>query len=279
MSAENAGTPESTMVRARSESTAAKAGWARAGRGLLGLVVFLLVAESVSRFQLIPTTWLPPMSRVIAAVGELLVDPEFLGHILATLGDWLLGLAIATVAASLLGLVLGMVPGLNNAVRILIEFLRPIPSVAVIPLMILLLGGDSTSKISMVVYSCAWPILLNTIYGLRSVDPLAKDTARVFGFGPTAVALRVQLPSAAPFIATGIKVSAAIGLIVAVSSELLGAGAAGIGYYIGEIGDGYDSTHLVFAAATVAGLLGIVVNSTLDRLERRIFRWRDLEAA
>ena len=98
---------------------------------------------------------------------------------------------------------------------------RPIPSVALIPLAILLLGRGIDMRVALVAYASAWPILFNTITGVREVDPQARDTARAYGFNAGEVLARVTLPAAAPFIATGVRISAGIALILAVSTELI----------------------------------------------------------
>ena len=114
----------------------------------------------------------------------------------------------------------------------LIEFMRPIPSVALIPLGILLWGQGFTMKVILVAYATAWPILYNTIYGVHDVDPIAVQTARAFGLKRGAILRHIDLPSAAPFIFTGIRISASIGLIVVVGCELLASAESGIGSFI-----------------------------------------------
>src|SRR5690606_26463328 len=104
-----------------------------------------------------------------------------------------------------------------------------IPSVALIPLAILILGQGTDMKVALVIYASVWPILFNTIYGVRDVDPVAKETARTFRLNRFGVLTRVSLPWAAPFAATGIRISAAIALIVTISAELLAGSASGIG--------------------------------------------------
>lgn len=125
-------------------------------------------------------------------------DPVFLDGIGATLRAWVLGLGLACAIAVPVGLLLGSVPVVDAAVRAIVEFLRPLPSVALIPLVSLLLGSGTETKVALVTYASVWPILFNTIYGLGETDPLAKDTLRSFGFGRLAVLLRVELPGTAP---------------------------------------------------------------------------------
>jgi NitT/TauT family transport system permease protein len=150
--------------------------------------------------------------------------------------------------------------------------MRPIPSVAIIPLAILLIPEDSLMKVSVIVYASLWPILINTLYGMHDVDPLAKESMRTFGFGPLAVLARVSLPSAAPFMATGVRIAAGIALVLAVSAELLAGGVNGIGVFAVAAGSG-NRMDLIMAATLWAGIFGVVANLALQTAERRLFRW------
>jgi NitT/TauT family transport system permease protein len=243
-------------------------------RGLTGVVVLLALAEAISRLGIVPAHILPPMSRVLADTATLLVDPVFLGDIGATLTAWGIGLGIATVVAVPLGLVLGSFRIAYEASSAVVEFMRPIPSVALIPLAILVFGQNTDMKIALVVYASLWPIFFNTVYGVRDVDPIAKETARTFRLSRIGILARVSLPYAAPLAATGVRISAAIALIVTISAELLAGSASGIGAYILRISSGGGDTSLVFAGTIVAGLLGVVVNLVLVAVERKIFAWK-----
>jgi NitT/TauT family transport system permease protein len=167
---------------------------------------------------------------------------------------------------------LGAIPSIEQAVRPLLEFLRPIPSVAIIPLAILLIPDDSMMKVSVIVYASLWPILINTLYGMHDVDPLAKESMRTFGFGHLAVLRRVSLPSAAPFMATGVRIAAGIALVLAVSAELVAGGVNGIGVFAVKASSG-NRTDLIMAATLWAGLFGVVANLLLQAAEKRLFRW------
>lgn len=245
----------------------------RAARGVLGVAIAIAIAEAAARTQLVDRDLLPPISAVLGSAAELAVDGEFLRHMAATLIAWAYGMVLTVAIAVPLGLLLGTVPAANTAVRPLLEFLRPIPSVALIPLALLAVGGDMGTKVTVIVYASAWPVLFNTMYGLRDVDPLAKDTLRTFGFGPLAVLRRVALPSAAPFIVTGIRLAASVALILAVSTELIAGGRHGIGVYITAAGSARNSIELMLAATLWAGAIGLAANALLVRIERSAFRW------
>ncbi len=160
------------------------------------------------------------------------------------------------------------------ATRAVVEFLRPIPSVALIPLAIVAMGGGSTTKIALAVYAAVWPILFNTIYALAEIDPLLLDTARSFGLSKARTMATVSLPHALPFIFTGIRLAASIALILIVSTEFLAGARTGIGTFILEASSGAGRMDLVLAGTTVAGVFGLAVNEALERLGRRLFRWQ-----
>lgn len=243
-------------------------------RGAVGAGLFFLLAEAVTRVGLVNPVYLPPASQVLARTVGLLGDAAFLGQVLATLSAWAVGLGLAVALAVPVGVALGSSRVAYGASRMLVEFLRPIPSVALIPLAILLFGQGLQMKVALIVYASVWPILFNTIYGIHDVDPVAVDTARSFGFGRLSILGRVALPSAAPFIATGVRVSAAIALILAISAELLAGGTSGIGAWILVAGSGGASNDLVYAGTVVTGLLGVAVNVAFLRLERRFLAWQ-----
>ncbi|RKS68940.1 NitT/TauT family transport system permease protein [Actinomadura pelletieri DSM 43383] len=241
--------------------------------GVVGVAGAVVLAEVVSRGGLVDETALPPASTVLAEAGRLAVDGEFLVDVGATLTAWAGGLALAVLVAVPLGVLLGSVPFLGTAARALVELLRPVPSVALIPLAIILFGDPTRMKMSLIFYACLWPILINTLYALRDVDPVARDSLRAFGFGPVSVLWRVSLPSAAPFVATGVRIAASVALIVGISTELLAGGVDGVGIYLASTQAGGGRNDLLLAGAVWAGVLGLAVNGALRGLERVAFRW------
>jgi NitT/TauT family transport system permease protein len=242
-------------------------------RGIGGVLLLFGLFEVLTRAEPVNPRYLPPASTILARTLELLTDLAFLEHVAVTMGAWALGLALATGVAVPLGVFLGSSARAYKATHALIEFLRPIPSVALIPLAILLFGQGLEMKVALIVYGSAWPILFNAIYGMHSVDPLAKDTARTFGFRRQSILVHVSFPSAAPFIWTGIRVAAAIALILAISAELLAGGTQGIGTYV-VFAQQSGRQDLVYAGTIVTGILGFLVNWGFVRGERRLFGWQ-----
>jgi NitT/TauT family transport system permease protein len=251
---------------------------ATAFRVAFGIFIFFLILEFVTSLELVPPIYLPRASTVIRRMVELLQDPRFLKHVLATLHAWAVGLALATLISVPIGILIGTSELAYKMSSPLIEFMRPIPSVALIPLGILLWGQGFSMKIILVAYATTWPILFNTVYGVHDVDPIAVQTARCFGLKQAAILRRINLPSAAPFIFTGIRISASIGLIVVIAAELLASADSGIGSFILFVSSSGGQMDSVLAGAAIAGILGAMINSVLGLIDRRFFAWRYLGA-
>ncbi|MEU4829255.1 ABC transporter permease [Streptosporangium sp. NPDC023615] len=248
----------------------------KALRGAVGAAGFLLILEILGRVGVIDPYTLPFPSSILVSAAGLLANGEFLLDVGVTLSSCLIGLLLAVVTAVPAGLVMGTLPAVERAVRPLVEFLRPIPSVALLPLAMFLFTVSEQGKIALIVYTACWPLIINTLYGMHDVDPLAKETLRSFGFGPYDVVRLVSLPSAAPFISTGVRISASVALIVAVSVELV-AGGEGIGTFVTDAASG-NRRDLMIAATAWTGVIGLLINSLLAGAERRIFRWHRAQA-
>lgn len=258
-----------TLARARPAGTATR--WSRRAAGALA---FAALIELLSRTGLVSSEYLPPVTEIAGRGMALVFDPAFRGHALTSLLAWAMGLGIAALIAVPLGLLLGSVPIIDAASRSVVEFLRPIPSVALIPLVALMIGTGLQLRVTLVVYASLWPILYNTMYGLRGVDPLAKESLRSYGFGPLSVLLRVSLPSSAPFIMTGFRLATGVALILTVSTEIVAGRGEGIGVFIFFAGIAMPARMTdILAGACWVGLFGVAVNALLVAAERLAFRW------
>jgi NitT/TauT family transport system permease protein len=260
-----------TTVRSPASRTSAAGRWAR---GLAGLAAVVAISQVLAVTGTVPREFLPTAADVLARAVRLAGDPVFRAGVVATGRAWAIGLALAVAAGVPVGLLLGSIPSVGTAVQPVLEFLRPIPSVALIPLVSLILGAGLTTEVTLVAYAAVWPVLFNTVYGLQDVDPIPRETLRVFGCSRPEVLWRVSLPAAAPFIATGIRLAAAIGLILAVGTEILAGFGDGLGVVIAQAQQAPDGTVDVLAGMVWAGALGLVVNTLLAAGERRLFPWR-----
>src|SRR5262249_28854393 len=251
---------------------------ATASRVALGVFIFFLILEFMTSLEFVPPVYLPRASTVVRRMVELLQDPKFLSHVLATLYAWAVGLGLATLISVPIGILIGTSELAYKMSSPVIEFMRPIPSVALIPLGILLWGQGFSMKVILVAYAATWPILFNTVYGVHDVAPITVQTARCFGLNQSAILRRISLPSAAPFIFTGIRISASIGLIVVIGAELLASADSGIGSYILFVSSNGGQMDSVLAGAAIAGIIGAIINSALGLIDRRVFAWRYLGA-
>ncbi|MFE2628574.1 ABC transporter permease [Streptomyces sp. NPDC059374] len=239
--------------------------------GVAGLAGFLALAEAVPRLGLVDEEYLPPAGRIVAALGDEAADPAFWTALGDTLTGWALGLAIASCAGIVAGVVLSVVPYLRQATASTIEFLRPIPSVALIPLAVLLYGSELRSVLLLVVYASFWPVLIQVLYGVQDVDPVAEETARSYGLGTWARIRYVLWPTALPYVMTGVRLAAAVALILAVTAELV-IGAPGLGQRIG-VAQTSQAVPELYALIVVTGLLGLVINVGARAVERRALAW------
>ena len=235
----------------------------------IGVAVVLAVAELLTRA--IGSDYFPPVSEMFAALFDEAGTSSFWSAVGNTLQGWVLGLGLAALIAIPSGIVIGSSRLLYRSLRAVIEFLRPIPSVALIPLAVLIYGSGLESKVFLATFAATWPLLMQTLYGVQDVDPVATDTARSFGFGRASRLLRVTLPSAVPYIATGIRISAAVALILCVTAELV-IGAAGLGREINLARQG-GAVDLMYALIIATGLLGWALNAVFARGERRVLHW------
>jgi ABC-type nitrate/sulfonate/bicarbonate transport system permease component len=237
----------------------------------LSVAAGLGIWEIVSRTGIVSQRDLPAMSTTFRALWALMPTQTFWLSFLDTVRGWALGLAIATALAVPLGILLGSVDFLARAFRVPIEFLRPIPSAVLIPLLFLTLGTNLKSEVFLATFGAFWPLLVQTMYGVRDVDPIALDTGRSFGLGRLERLLRITLPSSVPYIATGIRISSTVSLILAFTAELF-MGTPGLGSKL-NVAQAFGLTDQVYALAIAVGFLGLAVHLVMTALERRVLRW------
>ncbi|KAA9161813.1 ABC transporter permease [Amycolatopsis acidicola] len=242
-------------------------------RRLIGLIAFLVLWEVIVRVGLLPSNVLPPASTVLVRFAGLFGNADFITGAVSTLLSWAIALGLTVLIAVPLGVLLGSVRWLRLSISPIVEFLRPLPAVALIPLVILLLGSDAQTKITLAVFASVWPVLFNTIYAMGEIDRQILDTARVYRTPPLRQLFTVLLPSIAPFTMTGVRLSASISLIVLVTTEYLTLGTVGIGQFVYFSGTTSGRMDMVLAATVFIGLAGYLVNSGLLGVQRRWLGW------
>jgi ABC-type nitrate/sulfonate/bicarbonate transport system permease component len=239
--------------------------------GLLGLLGFALLLELLPRLGVVDRAALPPTSEILRALVDVLGTASFWTALGETMRAWAIGLTIASVAAIAVGLLLGSVPALRAATASTVEFLRPIPSVALIPLAVLLYGTSIEATLLLVVYACFWQVLVQVVSGVADVDPVAADTARSYGLGPLARVRWVTWPTALPYVMTGLRLAASVALVLAITVELI-TGAPGLGSEIALAQSG-GAVALTYALVVVTGLVGVLINLLARAVERRALSW------
>lgn len=239
-------------------------------RGVAFVIGVLLLLELLTA-TVVTSVYVPRPSEVGLALIAEIQRGEILTRIGLTLGAYVQGLAIAIVAGIVCGAALGASKTAYNAFRVIIELLRPLPSVALIPFSILLLGVGNTTTVAMVTFASFWPILINTYSGVRDVNPVALDTARSFNQTRRQIFFRVQIPSAATNIAAGVRISSAIALILVITVELL-TRSGGLGDYIVRMQVAIR-TEDMYAGILVVGIIGYLISLLMTTLERRVVFW------
>ncbi len=239
--------------------------------GLAGIVIVLLVWEAVSRFGIIDPQFFPPASEVLVVFVQNLALAEFWTAVGQTMTSWALGLAIATLAALTLGLIIGANTFLRKATHSSIEFLRPIPSVALIPLAVLLFGVDRGSALMLIIYASFWQVLIQVLYGVADVDTVANDTAKSYGLGPLARVRHVVWPTTLPYFMTGVRLAAAVALILAITAELI-INTPGLGYEIALAQSG-AAVASMYALILATGMIGVIINFVMRLIERKTLAW------
>jgi ABC-type nitrate/sulfonate/bicarbonate transport system permease component len=239
--------------------------------GVAGLVGFALLLEMAPRLRLVPERYAPPTSRILRTLVEEAQRPAFWAAFGDTLRTWGTGLAIAVAAGVLAGVVIGSVPALRALTASTIEFLRPIPSVALIPLAVLLYGSGIRATLLLVVYASFWQVLVQVLHGVADVDPIARDTARSYRLGPLRQVRYLVWPTALPYVVTGIRLSASVALILTITGELV-IGTPGLGREI-EVARSSGAVPVMYALVVVTGLVGVAANLLARAAERRVLAW------
>jgi NitT/TauT family transport system permease protein len=244
----------------------------RATRRSLALIMFCLAWEFLPRIGLVDRVFLPPFSEVVLAAERLVRSGALAENAIASILRSSSGLALAVLIAVPAGLIIGSSRRIAQYIEPLLELFRNTAPLALLPVFTLILGIGETSKIAMVLYASAWPILLSTVNGVHTVDPLLVKAARSMGLGPTRLFARVILPASVPTIFTGIRLAAAHSILVLIAAEMVGA-KAGLGYFVSAAEFNFQIPEMYAGILTLA-LLGLLVNVTLVHIERRLSMWR-----
>ncbi|MHA3020097.1 ABC transporter permease [Mycobacterium sp. BMJ-28] len=238
----------------------------------VAILAFLAVWEAAPRIGLVDKVFLPPFSEVAAAFVELVGNGQLTEHVSASLSRAVAGFAIAVLVAIPLGVAIAWYRPVAEFLNPILELFRNTAALALLPVFILILGIGETSKVALVVYASTFPILLNTISGVRTVDPLLIRSARSLGLSPVRLFQKVVLPASVPTIFTGLRMAAASSILVLIAAEMVGA-KAGLGYLITASQLNFQIPNM-YAGIVAIALVGLAFNGLLVAVEHRLSRWR-----
>jgi ABC-type nitrate/sulfonate/bicarbonate transport system permease component len=238
--------------------------------GFLLLGALLLLWQWSALYAVSSTNW-PPVTEIMVALVRSIRSGELLQAVLSSLYRMFVGYGAGVIAAVALGLVMAHVRFVKAALEPLFEFLRPIPIPAIIPPLILILGIDDAMKIFVVAFSVFFPVLINTLAGIRSVESVALDVARTLQLSRARTIRVVVLPASMPYILAGMRISLALALIVTVVAEMI-AGSEGIGYYLTTMQYAMRASEM-YASIFLLAATGYLLNRAILAVEHRVLHW------
>jgi NitT/TauT family transport system permease protein len=247
----------------------------KAYRKSVGIIMFFVLWEFLSRFGFVETFILPTITSIAEVTWEMLKTGELEWHIALSLRRTGSGLLAAICFAIPLGILIGWFPSAEEYLDSLLQLFRNTSVLAMFPVFILIFGLGELSKSAIVFWGCIWPCLLNTIDGVKNVDPLLIKSARSMGISLGALFLKVILPAALPEIMTGVRLSAGVSVIILVAAEMLGA-SRGLGYMIFFNQQKFAIPEMYTGILTIS-LLGFLVNLLLVKVENRVVAWKRYE--
>ncbi len=242
-------------------------------RPLVGVLVFLAIWEIAPRIGMADPVVLPPFSIVMAAWFKLLLSGALIKHLLVSLGRSIVGFSLGLVIAVPLGFLIGWFKSVEYYLDGILQTFRQTPVLALFPVFILIFGIGEVSKVSIIFWGVQWAILLNTITGVKNVDPLLIKSARSMGASPLTLFSKVVFPSAVPNILTGIRLSATTSVLIIVAVEMMGA-SSGLGFLVFDSEIKFKIPNM-YAAIITLSMLGLILNYSIVYLEKRVTHWKE----
>jgi ABC-type nitrate/sulfonate/bicarbonate transport system permease component len=244
--------------------------------GFLLVAGLLVLWELSARLGWVTSANWPPFSDVLRACAKGISDGELVAVVGSTLYRVACGYVLGVAAGTLVGFLFTGIPMLERCFGLMLELVRPIPIPAVIPPLVLLLGVDDPMKITVIAVTAFFPVLINTVQGIRSVEPTLLSVARTFQVPALATRTRVVLPAVLPFLLAGMRISLALALIASVVAEMI-AGNSGIGHYLVLMQYATRPAEM-YAGILLLSTVGYLLNWTMARVERRLLQWQNAGA-
>ena len=243
---------------------------------ILVLALVLLVWEVFGQQGIISPAILPAPSRIITTFLSMLTVGDILEDIRVSLFRVCAGFFLGSFAGVVLGILIGLFHKIERSVSLIIGILRPIPMIALIPLFILWMGIGEASKIAIIFFGAFWPVLINTIYGIKGVEQKLIDVALILKKKRLDILVKIILPSALPSIFAGIRLGAGNAWACVVAAEMIAA-SSGVGYlvmYAREV----SQANVMLVGITAIGILGLLIDFLIVRIESHLLFWQNEES-
>jgi NitT/TauT family transport system permease protein len=240
--------------------------------GTVSVATFLIVWHLVASARLMPPLFLPGPVDIVEAFGQLFRQGQIWNDIWVSVQEVIYGYGLAVVVGLPLGLLMGWYRRFNYALDPFISFFYSAPRIALLPLLIIWLGIGIWSKIAVIFLGAFFPIVINTVAGVRNLDPALIKAARSFGASDAQIFRTLALPGSVPFILAGLRLGVGHALIGVVAGELLAA-QAGVGLMMAKAGATFQ-TAKVFAGLIMIAGTGLLITGILQRIERRFQAWK-----
>lgn len=248
--------------------------WNKLVSKVVAIVAVLLLWQFVAMSSLVDEGSLPTPTAVLQALVGLGGTSAYWTAIGTTIRVWAIGLALCAVIGIPVGLLLGASLRATQSTRWIVDFFRSIPTIALLPLVLLLFGATSRMEITMIVLAAVWPLLIQSMYAARQVEPLHKWVVRVFRISTRDRLRYLWSPSVALYVFTGLRLSATMALLMTISAEYIG-GAPGLGLELSHM-EQVSKRPEVFAYAVTAGVLGLLINTLVITVQRRLLWWHPI---
>lgn len=229
--------------------------------------------EAVTRFGVVSPTIVPPVSDVMVAFVELFRTGRFFTHTIVSLKRLLVGFGLSAVTGVIVGLAMGEVKAIYELLNPLVELLRPLSPIALLPVFILLFGLGFVSKVAIIAWVCFFPIVLNTVEGVQNINEVHRKAALSMNASRIKLIRSVVLPGSAYWIVTGLRIGAGSGFLALIAAEMIGA-TDGLGYFIIDASRRFQ-TEEMYAGIMLIGIIGYATNAVFLFVESRVIIWQE----
>lgn len=246
--------------------------------GMVLVIIVISLWEILPRTGIINPILLPTFSLTLITIKNLILSGELLVHIVASLKRSIAGFGLALVVGISLGVIMGWYNHIERYTDLLVQSLRNTSTFALIPVFILLLGIGEVSKIAIIFFGAVWPILINTISGVKSVDPIYIKAARSMGITDGELFKKIILPASIPSIIAGVRLGVKTALMIVIAAEMIAAN-SGMGFFI-QNARTIVQTDQVYAGVLVLIFMGLIANYTMVWVEKKATYWKgDIDRA